>query len=446
MENDSFIKTGYEWERIQDVEIILRKTIKLTDELLARYPDAEAIGLTGQMHGIVYVDGKGKHCSPLYTWQDGRGNLPIEPEKTEAEKTEPEKSEVKKSESEKTEAEELESRKSEPMKLKSEKSLVDSVLEETSLSAATGYGLVTHLYNLRHGLVPPEAAALCTISDYLGMTLAGRKTPLVHGSNAASMGFFDSRCLAFCRNALEKVGIDICILPQLADDFTSLGTYQGIPVAVAIGDNQASFLGSVGMNKNTVLLNMGTGGQLSVLSNQYFEEPGIEARPFLEGEYLLVGSSLCGGRAYAVLEHFFRSYLQHCEASVSSQYDLMGKLAEEGKKVKDKVKIRTTFSGTRSNPALRGSITNLSEDNFTPESLTYGVLEGMAQELYEMYETMHAGTGVEAERLVVSGNGFRRNPVLLDICRKKFGATLSLAEFKEEAACGAAIYATMIMQ
>ena len=41
-----------------------------------------------------------------------------------------------------------------------------------------------------------------------------------------------------------------------------------------------SFLGSVGFQENTVLLNMGTGGQISVLSDQLFEGNGIEARPF----------------------------------------------------------------------------------------------------------------------------------------------------------------------
>ena len=38
--------------------------------------DIAVIGITGQMHGIVYTDCNGMAISPLYTWQDGRGNLP----------------------------------------------------------------------------------------------------------------------------------------------------------------------------------------------------------------------------------------------------------------------------------------------------------------------------------------------------------------------------------
>jgi sedoheptulokinase len=110
------------------------------------------------------------------------------------------------------------------------------------------------------------------------------------------------------------------------------------------------------------------------------------------------------------------------------------------------VRVCTAFNGTRINPQLRGSIANLSEDNFTPEALTYGVLEGMVQELYDMYCLICEGTDIKAEALVASGNGLRLNVTLQEICSKKFGAKLTLAEYKEEAACGAAISGTMRQQ
>lgn len=404
VENGSFFQTEHEWERIQDVQVILKKALDLTDELLEHFPGAEVIGLTGQMHGIVYVNREGKHISPLYTWQDGRGNLPGEDGRT----------------------------------------LTEQVLHKTGVSAATGYGLITHLYNIRHNLVPEEAAALCTIGDYLGMVLTGRTQPLMHVSNAASLGFFDGRSSAFFRDAIQKTGMDPAILPPFTQDFVSLGNYRGIPVICAIGDNQASFLGSVGLRPNVLLLNMGTGGQISALSDRFYEAPGIEARPFVKGKYLLAGSSLCGGRAYAVLERFFRSFSAFTGSEDRSLYGVLADLAEKGRKEKDRMRVCTAFHGTRVNPDLRGSITNLSEDNFTPEGLTYGVLEGMARELYDMYCLMREGTDLKAEALVASGNGLRMNPVLQEICKSIFSADLTLAPYKEEAACGAAISGTMM--
>ena len=392
--NGTFMETVREWERIQDVNKIVEKTREVLEGLLHAYPEVSSIGLTGQMHGILYVDREGRCISPLYTWQDGRGNVPDEQGKT----------------------------------------LTEMVQEKTGITVFTGYGLVTHLWNQLYGEVPEEAVGICTIADYLGMCLTGRKRPLLHASNAASLGFYDVKD-AFRRDILQDLAVNTEILPEVCQNFEQLGTYRGIPVTVAIGDNQASFIGSVGLKERIILLNMGTGGQISVLSPKYFEAPGIEARPITEGSYLLVGASLCGGRAYAILERFLRS----CVGTDKSQYEKMEQLARAGQQQKDRMKVNTTFNGTRVHPELRGSILNVSEENFTPEGLVYGVLEGMAAELYEMFRVIQEGTGIQAEHLIASGNGLRRNPVLQEICSDMFGVTLTLADYVEEAACGAAV-------
>ena len=75
IQNGSFIGTSNEWERIQDAEKIIQKAKVVVDEFIDKYPDAHNIGLTGQMHGIVYLNAEGRSVSPLYTWQDGRGNI-----------------------------------------------------------------------------------------------------------------------------------------------------------------------------------------------------------------------------------------------------------------------------------------------------------------------------------------------------------------------------------
>lgn len=397
--NGSFIHTERSWERIQDADAIVQKARAVLDELLESCPDAVSIGLTGQMHGILYLDGAGRGISPLYTWQDGRGNLAEFDGET----------------------------------------LAEALSRQYGIRLAAGYGLVTHLYNLRRGLAPVACASLCTIGDYLGMVLTGRRQPLLHISNAASLGFFDVEHGHFMEEALRQAGMETELLPEVTDRFAVLGTYRGIPVYTAIGDNQASFLGSVGIEENTLLLNMGTGGQISVLSDRCFEAPGIEARPLIKDRYLLVGSSLCGGRAYAVLEKFFRSYVAAAGGEDVPQYAVMERLAEKGALLSDGMKVMTAFNGTRTDPGLRGSISRIKEDNFTPEGLIYGVLEGMARELYDLYGVIGEGTGIRAERIVASGNGLRKNNILRQICSRMFQAGLTLAPHEEEAACGAAV-------
>lgn len=401
--NGSFIETDLPWEKIQDPDKILEKAMGLLAEILEEHRDIGVIGLTGQMHGIVYLDENGKHISPLYTWQDGRGNIPAE--NTSA---------------------------------GDKRSICEIMEEEYGVKAYSGYGLVTHLYNRRNHLVPEGAAKVCTIMDYLGMRLTGRKTPLMHSSNAASLGLYDAKKGCFIAEVLQRAGADASILPEVTDDFAVIGDHRGIPVSVAIGDNQASFLGSVENAADSILVNMGTGGQISVLSETYFTAKGIEARPFVRGYYLLAGSSLCGGRAYALLEHFFRSYAEAAGVSGIDHYGVMGKILD-GKSEGEKLKVNTAFSGTREKPEKRGSVKNIGTENFTPEALIRGVLDGMAEELYKMYGRIEKGLSGARSRMIASGNGIRKNCHLQEIMSERFGMSLELATREEEAAYGASV-------
>src|SRR5204862_82147 len=62
----------------------------------------------------------------------------------------------------------------------------------------------------------------------------------------------------------------------------------------------------VGDRDDTVLVNVGTGGQVSVWSDEFRYDPMLETRPFPGGGYLLACVGLCGGRSYAALERFYR--------------------------------------------------------------------------------------------------------------------------------------------
>ncbi len=181
--NDSFIGTDLPWEKIQEPEIIMRKVFQLLDEIFENYRDIHTIGLTGQMHGIVYLDENGKHIGPLYTWQDGRGNIPLGSISSE---------EIR----------------SEEFSAEGERSICEILEEDYGVKAYTGYGLITHLYNSRKNLVPEGVARVCTIMDYLGMRLTGRKTPLMHSSNAASLGLYDAKEGCFMEEVLRTAGAD----------------------------------------------------------------------------------------------------------------------------------------------------------------------------------------------------------------------------------------------
>lgn len=399
VKNDSFLPTEHPWERIQDVHSIIPAAKAVLEEILSSYDDISSIGLTGQMHGIVYVDQHGKAISPLYTWQDGCGNLPA-----------------------------FDGR-----------SICNILAEDYGVRAATGYGMVTYLYHSKKGTVPQDAASFCTISDYLGMELAGRTAPLVHISQAAGMGLFDHNTMGFSQEILAQNGADPGLIPQVTAEIAPLGTFRGIPVCVSLGDNQASFLGSVRDRTDTVLINVGTGAQVSVLSDHYYEGHGIEARPLTKGSYLLVGATICGGAAFAALEQFFRAYAAAAGAPDVPQFEIMKHLLEQQADQTEALTVKPTFLGTRENPNDTGIISDISMAKFNPASLIRGTLNGMAKELYDLYSVMQEQAGIFRSKLVASGNGIRRNEIFQHILSDLFGMPLTVEQNEEEAAYGAAI-------
>ena len=129
------------------------------------------------------------------------------------------------------------------------------------------------------------------------MVLTQRKHPLVHVSNAMSLGFWNTQEGCLESDVLNKFGIDCSILLEVTERIVFIGNYHDISVLVALGDKQASFLSTLGNKTDSVLVNLGTGGQVSLLIDDYVEVEEIETRPFIDGKYLLVGE------VYVVVEH-----------------------------------------------------------------------------------------------------------------------------------------------
>ena len=184
-----------------------------------------------------------------------------------------------------------------------------------------------------------------------------------------------------------------------------------------------------------LLINVGTGSQISIVSDYPITAEGIECRPYVDGKYLIVGAALCGGRAYSLLKDFYGQLLDTANCTEIDVYGVMDKMLAEKKDTT--LCVDTRFAGTRTDANIRGSITNISASNFTPSDLTVGVLNGMIEELYCLYRSM----GEKRSGIVGSGNGVRKNKALVRIAEQIFGSKLRVPLYTEEAACGAALFA-----
>lgn len=404
LKNDSFI-AGEAFERLQDPQTIIN-TVKAAVKEVCADASPDAVGVTGQMHGILYLDKDNTPCSPLMIWQDERGNEIYKDTKTYAE----------------------------------------YLTEATGIKAATGFGLTTHFYNIKNNKVPQNAVSLSTIHDYLVSVLTNEKV-VTHSSDAASLGFFDLEKLCFDENALKLVGIDKDFLPKVVTDTSIAGKTNcdflpvGIPVSVAIGDNQASFLGSVAEPQKSVLVNVGTGSQVSFVTKSAAAPSCGEIRPLTDGEYLFVGSSLCGGRAYAILKNFFSLCAEMLGGSDADLYKKMDELSADVFNLTDELFVNCEFCGSRENPKKRGSIENIGTENFTPQKLICGVLKGVSTELKTMYSEAEMLLSFEPEKLVCSGNGLRKSEIWRNIFSRDFSIPAELPLHSEEAAIGACVFA-----
>lgn len=409
--NDSNIVDGNSFEKKQNPEKIWQIIQDIISQMEKEIGQVDSIGLTGQMHGILYVDKDGNAVSPLYTWQDESGNR----------------------------------------LLPSGESYAALLSKKTGHFCASGFGLTTCYYQLQNQIVPKEAVYLTTVMDYVGMKLTGQNVPCISPSNAASLGLFDLRENCFDKVALAKAEIKEEMLPKVLTGPALIGVvkkglpYEGTKISVSLGDNQASVFGTVRDIKNTVLVNVGTGSQISVGTDKFVSSPVVELRPFVDGDYIFAGSCLCGGRSYAMLEQFFEQVLHMAGVECTEKlYGKMGALlenvAEEKVEETSKLVVDPRFCGTRENPELRGSISGVGLQNFTPKHMIEGFLYGIAGEMYQLFEEIIPQLDKKPEKLVGSGNGVRMNPALQKAFEELFGMKLQIPVHTEEASYGTALF------
>jgi sedoheptulokinase len=261
-------------------------------------------------------------------------------------------------------------------------------------------------------------------------------------SNGASLGFFNIQAHQFDTQALEQIGIHPSILPETNESASLAGYYnQTIPVYSAIGDNQASFLGSVHKVNVSIHITVGTSSQLSVYSEKYVRVEPLDTRPFPGGGYILVGAALCGGRSFAMLKAFFEDTFHFFGINPAYVPDIYKQMlyAAYDTASKDLPVIETLFDGTRTEPWKRGAFTNISTSNFTPANLILGFLKGISTELYDFYNLIPEEIKQHKTILVGSGNGIKRNPLLVKAFEEQFNGKLTLSEHEEEAAFGACL-------
>lgn len=381
----------------------------------------DGIGITGQQHGMTLLDAGENPVGPFIGWQDRRC---LEPS------------------------------------LSGETALSRMLLSggegftRSEYLPARGYMGSTLFWLKENGCLPVDAHASFA-PDYLAAKLCGC-SPVTDPTNAAGSGLFDVFSGEWNASLLERLVLPVSILPEVHPSCSWIGSLapdvarrtglpSGIPVANACGDNQASFAGSVAGYSDSALINIGTGGQVSVYNDRPVRIDGLLARPYLKPGYLLVGAGLTGGRAYGLFERFVHLIGEQVFGVKDAPeiFDRLNALAAETPSGSDGLRCEPVFTGSLKEPERRGLWRGISDANFTPGHLTRSLLEGMAEQFHLLYKAMLANGVAPRTRLIGAGNGVRKNPTLSRIIADTFALPLLIVTHSEEAAFGAALTAAV---
>ncbi len=390
-----------------------------------------AVGVTGQMHGMVLLSAENKPITPFIGWQDQR------------------------------------CQESAPGR---EGNYIAWMMQlaglggyaRTGCPPATGYMGSTLFWMAANGDERVVRSSGCCsgvhasfMADYIVMRLTDEPA-MTDPTNAAGSGLFDVAAGRWNRPLIERLGLCQDVFPPVmkscsvaggvtAEAAAATGLAVGTPVCVACGDNQASFAGSVANPGEMALANIGTGAQISAWVPFLLTVPSVDTRPHLDGGYLLVGAPLCGGYSYQLLRDFFRTVGQTLFNVPADRdpYDEMNRLARGAPPGADGLKCEPLFTGTRLDPDRRAAWSGISPANFTPGHFARSVLEGVAEQLRLYYADMLENGVKPRGSLVCSGNGVRRNPLFGEILSSALNMPLRLPASTEESASGAALVAAV---
>lgn len=390
-----------------------------------------AVGVTGQQQGLQFLDNDLNSVGKFISWQDQRAKDTVEGETRTY--------------------------------LDVMGEMGGAVVEGGGLPAfdnvgcplVTGYTAPTLFWLKAHDQIPAGVHGT-TAPEFIVSRLTDTR-PVTDPTDALSWGVYDVTKLDWDRELIKTLGLELSWFSNLGESCSVAGhvtdvianrlnVQPGIPVAIASGDHQCSFAGTVSDYENTVAINIGTGGQSSIYVDSPMPRGWLELRPYLQGGYLLAGVGVVGGRTFRTLREFFNNAsraIAGYELGPDEIYDRLVKLASEVPAGAEGVKFDPLFTGSRRNPLAKAAIRELTPGTFTPGHMARALFEAMAAQLADSYrEAVNLGAP-ERNRLVGSGNGLKLNPVLRRSLESEFGLSLELGKLNEEAAVGAAICAAV---
>ena len=359
-------------------------------------PSATAIGLSGQMHGLVALGADDRPLRPAILWNDGR---------TQAQ------------------CDEIEARVGR-----------DRLVALTGNRALAGFTAPKLLWMAEH---EPELHArirsVLLPKDYVRLQLCGERATDV--ADASGTLWFDVGARRWSDEMLAALEVDEAWLPPAYESPEVTGeAYGGVAVAAGAGDQAAGALGvGVLVEGGPVSVVLGTSGVVLGAHDSYAPDAEGRVHAFchaVPGAWQTMGVMLSAAGALAWLKH---------AVGADADYATLLAEAERWEPGCEGLTFAPYLAGERTpfaDPAVRGAFTGLGLQH-DRGAMVRAVLEGVAFGLADCLDLV-AGPGQRPPTGRVSGGG-ARSEVWLQIVASVLDLPLEVGAVDEGAAYGAAL-------
>lgn len=372
-----------------------------------------AIGLSGQMHGLVALGADDRPLRPAILWNDQRNAA----ECAAATAT-----------------------------LGGEAAL----LARTNNPLLVGYTGGKLLWMMQHEpALFARIARFLNPKDYIRLRLTGEHATDV--SEASGTGLFDVAARAWAVDVIGRLGLDRAWFPRAveshvvtgslrAEAAAALGLAAGTPVVAGGGDAVIQTTGSGVVAPGSVQVTIGTAGIVAAALDRCAPNPGRAVQVFcntMPDRWHTMGVTMGGGGALRWLRDAAAGLGGH-----AIDYDRLTTLAAEAPPGSDGLLFVPRLTGERCpypDPSLTGAWIGLTARHGAP-ALARSVLEGVAYCLKDVLEVLLPLGGVGG-RIVASG-GAMRSPLWRRILADVLGGeVVTVAGAAEGGAYGAALLA-----
>jgi len=360
----------------------------------------DAIGLTGQMHGSVFLDANDQVIRPAILWNDQRT---IE------------------------ECAEIDATVG-----------ADNVRATTCNPPLTGFQAPKILWLRNHELSHyMRLKSVLLPKDYIRFRLSGVKATEV--SDASGTGLFDVPNRSWSSRMLGALELDPMLFPASTESFAASaktngagGLAAGIPIAGGGGDQAAGAVGTGAVEPGIVSVSLGTSGVVFTALDRPEYVPSGAAHTFCHanGAWHAMGVMLsCGGAMRWARDTFF----------TGDGYDGMNRLAASAAPGAMGATFLPYLTGERTphnDPHARGALAGLTLGQGAGD-IARAVFEGVSFGLYDGFRLLES-LGASADEIRVTGGG-AKSDLWLQILADLFGKPCVRLAADEGPAFGAAV-------